>query len=174
MRESQTRERLTIGSLLLAAAMLALIPWWPAYGDDPAPFVSSGILAAVLLLAAILARHGRVRDAASIALAGGAWAMLSPILLAFWHQAVPFWSHMLAGIVALLLSAREADWRRPNSQVVPVGTLIGGERHRWWDPRRPTGAARRRLRRRDRTAGRERSAANSAIRPNNLRRASNY
>jgi hypothetical protein len=174
MRKSHSRERLTIGSFLLAAAMLALIPWWPAYGDDPAPFVSSSILAVVLLLAAILAHHGRVRDAASIALAAGAWALLSPILLAFWDQAVPFWSHIVAGIVALLLSAREADWSRPNSQAVPLGTLIGGGHQRWWDPRRPAGAARRRLRRRDRTSGRQRPTARSALRTSNLRRASNY
>ena len=48
MRKSHARERLAIGSLLLAAAMLALIPWWPGYGDDPAPFVSSTMLAASL------------------------------------------------------------------------------------------------------------------------------
>jgi hypothetical protein len=105
----QARERLIIGSLALVATLLAVAPWWLRYAANPAPLVSATVLAAVLVVAALLAKWRRVSQAAAFALAAGAWALLSPLLFGFWDEPAAFWSHITAGVAALLLSAGEID-----------------------------------------------------------------
>lgn len=113
---NQSRERLIVGSLALVAIVLALTPWWLRYADSPGPLASASVLAVVLIGAALLAANHRVRHAASLALAGGAWAMLSPIVLGFWDLPTAFWSHMIAGFAAILLSAGETDLFEPSAR----------------------------------------------------------
>lgn len=109
---NHSRERLIVGSLVLVAVVLALTPWSLRYSADPTAPISASIIAGLLALAALLAQWHRVRPAASFALAAGAWAMLSPLVFGFWDQPAAFWSHVVAGILAVLLSIGETQIER--------------------------------------------------------------
>lgn len=105
----QARERWIIASLALVAVMLAASPWLFGFADAIAPLVSATVLALILAAAAFLARWHRFSHASSVALAAGAWSMLSPFLWGFWNIGAAFWSHLAAGAAAILLSVREVE-----------------------------------------------------------------
>lgn len=105
----QARERWIIASLALVAVMLAASPWLVGFADATAPLISATVLALILAAAAFLARSHRFSHAASVALATGGWSMLSPFLWGFWDHGAAFWSHLVAGAAAVMLSVREVE-----------------------------------------------------------------
>jgi len=83
------------------AAALFAAPWLAGYQDQPEPFVSTIVLAAVLLIFATAAAIGATGVAASGAMTIAAWSLIVPVILNLWGQPA-FWIHIGGGIAIML------------------------------------------------------------------------
>ena len=95
------RTMLLIGMAVAGFGLLtAPILIGPSYA--PAELVS-GVIGAVMILVAIGLGYGSVEWWSRFALGIGTWSMVAPLALGFYDQAPPFWAHLAAGFVALVI-----------------------------------------------------------------------
>jgi hypothetical protein len=92
---------LMIGMAIAGLGLLtAPILIGPSYA--PAELIS-GVIGAVMILVAVGLGYGSVEWWSRFALGIGTWSMVAPLALGFYYQAPPFWAHLAAGFVALVI-----------------------------------------------------------------------
>ena len=109
---------LMIGMVLAGFGLLAA----PALFDQvyaPPIALASGVIGAVMILVGIGLGYGSLGWWSRFALGIGTWSMVAPLALGFYHDALAFWTHIVAGLVALLIGVagnelvvRDRDFRQ--------------------------------------------------------------
>jgi hypothetical protein len=98
------------------AIPLALSGAWlltaPALFDatyDPGAVLGGAVIGTVLILAAVGIAYGSLDFWSRFALGLGTWALVAPILFGFYDGGPSFWSHIAAGLTALLVGVAGHD-----------------------------------------------------------------
>jgi hypothetical protein len=88
---------LTIAGLgLVTAPML----FGPAYA---AAAIASTVIGAVMIMVGVGIGFGSTEWWSRFALGIGTWSMVSPFVLGFHHDGAAFWTHVVAGFMALIV-----------------------------------------------------------------------
>ena len=95
-------------ALLVASFGTFASPWLFGFSGEIGPAVSASVIGALLALLGLAAAAELKQWAAGGAMAVGAWSLVSPILLGF-HDQPAFWSHVAAGVVAMLIGVATAE-----------------------------------------------------------------
>jgi hypothetical protein len=102
------------GALLMTAFGLAGAPWLFGFQADTAATASASVIAVLLALLFVAAAVDDFDWASAGALATGAWSMVAPVVFGFHHHQAALWTHVAAGLLAMLIGigAAELDRRR--------------------------------------------------------------
>ncbi len=65
--------------------------------------LASGVIGAVMIIVGIGIGYGSAEWWSRFALGIGTWSMVAPLVLGFHHDAAAFWTHVVAGFVALFI-----------------------------------------------------------------------
>ena len=96
-------KRILAIALALSGALLLVAPVLFGTTFEPSAELSGAVIGVVLILAGVGLGYGSLDFWSRLALGVGTWTLVTPILFGFDDRSPSFWSHMLAGLIALIV-----------------------------------------------------------------------